>query len=102
MNFSLQDQNGQQMGFLVMLADEDSPTQGQGLVKLMPDQENMIHSSAAVLLKNLEQQGTLNWQFDGQKTLLTNDNNLTVGIIREHLLTVEGTIFIMTDLTGVI
>ncbi len=102
MNFSLQDQNGRQMGFLVMLADEDLPTQGQCMVKLMLDQENMIHSPSATLLKNLQHQGTLQWQFDGQRTLLTDHNNLILATIREHLLTIEGTTFIMTDLTGIL
>ena len=102
MNFSLQDKNGRQIGFLVMLADENLPTQGQCIVKLMLAQENMINSNAAVALKKLEQQGMFQWQFDGQKTLLTDHSNLTIGIIREHFLTIDGTVFIMTDLTGIV
>ena len=85
-----------------MLADEDTPTQGQCLVKLMLAQENMAQTAPAIKLNNLAQQGTLCWQFDGQKTLLINANNETIGIIREHLLNIDGTTFIMTDLTGII
>ncbi len=102
MNFSLQDENGQQIGFLVMLPDDDLPTQGQCLVKLMLAQENMAQTTPAIILKNLAQLGTLRWQFDGQKTLLMDANNEIIGMIREHLLNINSTTFIMTDLTGIV
>ncbi len=100
MNFALQNSQGQQLGFLLMVADETQIQTGACLIHLMAENEILAQSPAGQLLSTLQSLHELNWTFDGQKTIITDQNNQLTGSIKEQILTIEGTQFVLVDMVG--
>lgn len=100
MNFVIQNNQGEQLGFLLMVADDNAPQTGACLIKLMTQTEALSLTTQAKLLEKLQSFGELIWQFDGQKTLLSCFDDPFLGYIKEQSLIIQDTHFILVDLTG--
>lgn len=100
MNFSIQNDQGEQLGFLLMIADEDIPQTGACLIRFMAQTEALEQNPQAQLLKQLQSLGELIWRFNGQKTILSTMDEQLVAHIKEQILIIQDHSFLLIDLTG--
>lgn len=86
MNYALQNEHAQHLGFLLMVADEAEPNHGACLIRAMPESQEMEHHPMVKALQLLQEMGELRWAFDTHKTILTQADKTEVALIQnEHL-----------------
>ena len=100
MNFALQNDQGKQLGFLLMVADETQAHTGECLIRLLAEDEVLAQSPAGQLLNSLQSSQPIVWCFDGQKTLLVDQEGQFIGSIKEQTLTIQAMRFLLVDLAG--
>ncbi len=102
--FSIHHPQGEHLGFLVMLPDDENdsaPQSGRFAIKCQSEHPPK-NSSATQVLTHYEQSDTLlSWQLDKDHIALSN-NGQYIGRIRQEFCDIDGHSFVLTDLTGVI
>ncbi|WP_434778674.1 hypothetical protein [Neisseria sp. Ec49-e6-T10] len=101
-NFALHSQNNQQIGFLLMSSDNIEPQSGICLFRAMVSDEGLINSLEYKKTEHLQNLGELLWQFDGQHTLILDQNNQPLAKIQAQHLIIEGITMQLIDLAGMI
>lgn len=103
MNYALQNQAGQHLGFLLMVADEKQPNFGVGLIRAMPSSNELEKQQMVQALVQLQQIGELHWAFDGSKTVLTQAENKTgIAWIQGEYLYFGEFSYQMVDIMGIV
>lgn len=100
--FSIHNPAGEHLGFLIMLADDESAAQPQsGRFAVKVQSEFMPKDMAAVnILQTWENHSTpLSWNIRKERVDLFADDAL-IGSIRHEYLTLSGQLFVLNDLTG--
>lgn len=96
--FSLSQPDGEHLGFLVMMADDESseaPETGQFALTLHDvgwQYEPLSHIAA--------DERALFWRIEGDRVLLHDSDDVWLGFIRQEWLVLDGEYFLLADLTG--
>lgn len=99
--FSIHTQAGEHLGFLIMLADDESeaqPQSGRFAVKLQSENEPRDKAAAGVLQALQDAEEALYWRVEKERVELFAAE--PVGTIRNEYLIVSGQTLVLTDLTG--
>ena len=100
--FSIHTQAGEHLGFLIMLADDESAEQPQGgylTVKLQSEETPQDQAAVAALLPLQSVATPLSWRIVKERVELL-DGETPVGTIRNKYLTLQGQTLVLNDLTG--
>ncbi|WP_416190171.1 HLGFF motif protein [Neisseria sp. CCUG17229] len=100
--FSIHTQQGEHLGFFIMLADDESeaqPQSGQFAVKLQSEAVPRDQVAVAALQPWQEVAEPLFWRVEKDRVeLFAGDAN--IGTIRNEYLTLSGQMLVLNDLTG--
>ncbi len=100
--FSIHTQQGEHLGFFIMLADDESETQpqsGQFAVKLQSEETPGDQAAVMALQPWQDVAGPLLWRAEKDRVeLFAGDTN--IGAIRNEYLTLSGQMLVLNDLTG--
>lgn len=100
--FSIHTLNGEHLGFLIMLADDESqaqPQSGRFAVKLQSEQAPQDAESVRILSVLEQSQRLLFWRVEKERVSLF-EGDQPAGSIRNEYLTVAGKQWVLNDLTG--
>lgn len=100
--FSIHTYSGEHLGFLIMLADDESQAQPQsGMLAFKLQSETPPEDqAAAALLTRLEQSPQpLVWRIEKDRVEVFQAQE-NIGTIRQEYLNLGGKIFVLNDLTG--
>lgn len=101
--FSIHTQTGGHLGFLIMLADDESqarPQSGRFAVKLQSEQPPDDEAAAAALRVLQEHAEPLFWRVEKDRIGLFGHGTGGIGTIRNEYLTLRGVTLLLNDLTG--
>lgn len=100
--FSIHTQQGEHLGFFIMLADDESeaqPQSGQFAVKLQSEDAPRDQAGVAALQPWQDAAEALFWRVEKDRVeLFAGDTN--IGTIRNEYLTLSGQMLVLNDLTG--
>lgn len=99
--FTVSDHDGRHLGFLVMMAEDEydeAPEAGYAAFRLLT--EKQPESREARTLADASARPWL-WRLEGDKVCLYDDEGTVGGHIRQQWLVLDGSRFVLGDLTGV-
>ncbi|QEY25958.1 HLGFF motif protein [Neisseria zalophi] len=102
--FSIHTQQGEHLGFFIMLPDDESeaqPQSGRFAVKLQSETTPQDKAAVNALAPLQDSDTPLYWQIEKDYVILS-DDNAVIGRLRNEYLTVNGQTLVLTDLTGII
>lgn len=102
--FSINDEQGVHLGFLVWMVDDDKhhPLSGSFAIKAQAPQPLTNFPDSFHVLNQIQSEIGLSWQQQGDVFALYLQNKTQIGYLKQQYLTLYEHIFVLNDLTGVV
>lgn len=101
--FSIHTQQGEHLGFLIMLPDDESemqPQSGHFIIKIQSEMPPQDKEAVAVLLPFEQNHLSWTWRVMKERVELFDEAEQNIGSIRNEYLMLLGQILVLNDLTG--
>ena len=102
MNYALQNEQAEHLGFLLMVAEDTEPDFGACLIRALPESAEMENHPTVRALQVLQEMGELRWVFDPNKTTILQTDETEVALIQGEYLRIGQYSYQLIDIMGVI